>query len=134
VGPHELREKYAELRALRMDRSGADPRPRLRALATRFPGALRELDVLSIDTIDERIALLARAEEDPAAEELWMRVAAAFHVAMREALAVKRARAGTKARAPSGRLSDEVWDDLGRAFGRPADELRALVFGRVRSG
>lgn len=129
MGPRELREKYAELRALRTDTSGADPTARMRALAARFPGALREIDVLPLETIDARLLALD-AVLAGAPEERWMRVAAAFHVAMRAAL--DRKRAGASARAPSGRLTDLVWAELTERFGEPTSALRVLVFGPRR--
>lgn len=129
MGPRELREKYAELRALRTDASGADPTRRMRALAARFPGALREIDALPLETIDARLrALDAVLAGAPEAE--WMRIAAAFHVAMRAAL--DRRRAGSLGRAPTGRLTDLVWAELEARFGKPAGELRVLVFGPRR--
>lgn len=88
-----LRRKYAALAAWRAQKSrdGTEPeRAALRALAVEFPGALREIEVLSIETIESRLAALDRciAHDEPAA--LWMRAMDGFHRWMRAALWVKR--------------------------------------------
>ncbi|MBN8610967.1 MAG: hypothetical protein J0L92_10310 [Deltaproteobacteria bacterium] len=61
-----LTHKYTEILTLRDAHArGEDPpdvRQRLRALAARFPGALRELDRLPREAIVEKLAQLARAE------------------------------------------------------------------------
>lgn len=122
MGPRDLVEKYAELRALRTT-AEPDPRPRLRALAARFPGALRELDALPLEEIDARLAALREVVGGGAREAEWMTVACAFHEAMRDEL--DRARA----RAPGRRRSALVWARLAERFGRPEGELARLLFG-----
>ncbi|HJL18482.1 MAG TPA: hypothetical protein RMH99_22650 [Sandaracinaceae bacterium LLY-WYZ-13_1] len=87
-----LRAKYVELRALRRAHDAgdpADPRARMRAVARRFPGALREIDELPIEAIEARIAALDRAlagAEPPA----WAAPLSAYHGWMRVALRLKR--------------------------------------------
>jgi hypothetical protein len=82
--------KYVEIRSLRSGGVDEDVRPRLRALAERFPGALRELDELSTDEIDSRIAALDRVVHEQASVEPWMAVMCRFHDLTRAALRAKR--------------------------------------------
>ncbi len=88
----ELRDKYVEMRAMRLEdaegRAG-DPRARMRALAARFPGALREIDALPMGSIEARIAELervVRGGEPPR----WAVMLAHYHGWMRAALALRR--------------------------------------------
>lgn len=83
-----LREKYVEMRAMRVEDDG-DPE-RMRALAARFPGALREIDELPLETIDGRIAALDRALAGEPVPD-WARYLAEYHAWMRAALRVRRA-------------------------------------------
>lgn len=87
---HGLRAKYVEIRALRMT-DDRDPRPRMRALAARFPGALRELDELTMETIEARIQALDAVIVHDAAPPAWADVLARYHGWMRVALRLKRA-------------------------------------------
>lgn len=87
-----LREKYAEIRRLREEDAaggGGDPRPAMRALARRFPGALRELDELTTEELGDREAALARAAAEGALPP-WGRAQLALHGWLRLALAVRR--------------------------------------------
>ncbi|MBI5517732.1 MAG: hypothetical protein HY909_28430 [Deltaproteobacteria bacterium] len=107
-----LAGKYDTLLALRgaHDATGeVAPREVLRALAARFPGALRELDRLPLEVLSRRAGALREAAVtgDPAA---WMRWLWAFHGALRGALAARRA---------AGRARGEVGPD---ALGRLATE------------
>lgn len=88
--PETLHAKYVELRALRSETVGAEARPRLRALAERFPGALRELDALPNEEIDARIEALDHVVSGRASEEPWMAAMHRFHVLTRAALRAKR--------------------------------------------
>lgn len=104
-GLDALARKYATLRALREARAlGGDVAPPdvLRALAAEFPGALRELDVLDGDTLTARAEGTARALEDPARVEPWMRWMVAFHRTLAAALALRRAM-GTRREAAAAR-------------------------------
>lgn len=86
-----LLAKYEEMHAMRRAHAAgleADDAPaRMRALAERFPGALREIDRLPMPEIELRIAQL-RAGERPG----WARTLVAYHGWMRVALRIKRAR------------------------------------------
>lgn len=91
-----LREKYREIQRLRMvdaahvARGHAhDPKPEMAALARKFPGALRELDELSMAQIDARIAELDAALAEGRVPE-WAALQVAYHGAYRFALRIKR--------------------------------------------
>ncbi len=93
AGVRELREKYVEMRAMRIEDAsgrGGDPRARMRALAARFPGALREIDELPLATIERRIEDLERVIDGAMAPPRWARALAEYHGFMRVALAVRR--------------------------------------------
>jgi hypothetical protein len=125
----------------------------LRALASEFPGALRELDILPLATLERRLrtvaAAVAGAEPSP-----WVHWMLAYHRRMRLALAIKRklgdarlepgaiARgAGAEfgeelepefvakvARPPGGRLNRLVFELLEAEFGRSRVELESTLF------
>jgi hypothetical protein len=62
--PDDLLQKYTELRELREGvgvLSKAEATPRMRALAARFPGALRELDRLPTPLLEARFVALRGA-------------------------------------------------------------------------
>jgi hypothetical protein len=142
----DLRAKYEEMLALRRAGHAGDPRPRLRALAARFPGALREIDELPLDRIEQRISELARAERDPSGATPWMRAMARFHALTRGVLFVKknlgapgawpveaelwRADVARVARPPRGRLMDLVYERLARELDTTPSAAKRLVFGR----
>jgi len=89
----ELAEKYRTLAEMRRrELAGHPPREdaHYRAIARKYPGALKELDQLELDEIDRRekeLALAARTGE----VVLWMRVVHAYHGFLRAALKVKLA-------------------------------------------
>jgi hypothetical protein len=92
-GVAALRDKYLELQRLRIEHDAGeseDPRPRLRALSARFPGALRELDELPMEQIEARLAtlhaVLARTQPAPP----WIALQLGYHGWMRAALCIKR--------------------------------------------
>jgi hypothetical protein len=68
----------------------AEVRARMADLATRFPGALREIDDLELAEIDRRIARLGEALDGTLSVEPWMEAIALFHRFARGALCVKR--------------------------------------------
>lgn len=132
-----IARKYEVLVALRLERELAEEagldafeqdesvrrRERMRALAAEFPGALRELDALSMAELRARVALAHRAlAGEPVAPVLV--VAIAFHGAMRDSLA---------ARADGGRGSLAlVWERVAWETGLAAGEAERLLFGSSR--
>lgn len=86
----DLRAKYREIRALRLG-DERDPRARMRALAARYPGALRELDELPMEAVEARIDALDRALGGDAAAPPWAETLGRYHGWMRVALRLKRA-------------------------------------------
>ena len=88
-----LLDKYREIKRLREEHvagESADPRPRLRALARRFPGALRELDELPMEQIDARLSLLGEALASAQPVPVWVALQLGYHGWMRAALRIKR--------------------------------------------
>ena len=125
-----LDRKYAILAELRRRREaggGVAPKHELRTLAREFPGALRELDTLTIVEIEERRRALgaALAGGDAAPWMAWM---VAYHVTMRAALFVKarlaRARTSDDGRAPS---SGALFPDLARRIAEEATRFSGVV-------
>ena len=115
----DLRAKYEEMRELRRTDDGSyDPRERMAALASRFPGALREIDTLPLDEIEHRIAALTNAERDPSHAMPWMKAQSRFHELVREALATTRER----------NWLDGVYVRLAGELATTPDEVKALVF------
>jgi hypothetical protein len=94
-----LRSKYEEMLSMRLaDAAGTDGGParvrqRMRQLADRYPGALREIDDLPLDEIRGRLdaldAALAKGAAD-SAHEPWMHAVARFHALTRGILVTKR--------------------------------------------
>jgi hypothetical protein len=139
-----LRGKYEEMLRLRLDESGADPRPAMAALASRFPGALREIDELSLDALRARAHDLKAAEEGGATSP-WMEATHLFHILTRGALCAKRWLAGRKTIDEEARCafdreagalcwSDDArrWsDDLARLASPPRGRVTELVYERM---
>lgn len=91
----DLRAKYAQMLAMRMAHaSGHEDADQARAqmaeLASRFPGALREIDDLEVAEIRHRIGLLGEVLHDGREVEPWMEAVALFHAMARGALCAKR--------------------------------------------
>lgn len=86
----ELLAKYHEMRAMRAD-GEPDPRDRMRRLAARFPGALREIDELPPRVLEARIAALEAVTRGVAAPPQWAVRVAAYHGWMRALLALRQA-------------------------------------------
>jgi hypothetical protein len=143
-----LRAKYAEMLRLRLLHASdhePDPRRDLAALAARFPGALREIDSLSLDEIRKRIGALEAAAHDRSRVEPWMTALALFHALTRGVLLAKRWLAGRKhvdartraafaAAARTLAFPDDAraWtDDLARVAAPPSGRVTNLVFERV---
>lgn len=83
-GRRALAEKYREMIALRRA-TGPKDEARLRALAARFPGSLRELDSRTMASLEERLAELETG--GPA----WASVQIRFHGWLRIALRLRGA-------------------------------------------
>ena len=110
-----LEEKYAGLRALRADREAAEREGRVafapdagpvriaafRAIATRFPGALRQLDVFDAAALEARRVGVAAARVDGGPLPMWVAITLDYHALVREALAVKRWLGGDEAIGPA---------------------------------
>lgn len=142
-----LRDKYREMKRLRAEHEAgevADPRPAMRALAARFPGALREIDELPMHVIDARIASLERALAGEAPEP-WVRALARYHAWMRLALRLRlacaRDRSAEAARAWLAGAEREHADDvepreldedmLAAVLRPPGGRLHRVILGRV---
>jgi hypothetical protein len=96
-----LRNKYREIKRLRDEHTGGsetDPRSCLRALAERFPGALRELDELPMQVIEARLSELERALDGELPAPAWAPLQLAFHGSLRAALRIKRLARGASDR------------------------------------
>jgi hypothetical protein len=88
-----LREKYLEMHRLRRAHvagEDGDPRPALRDLAARFPGALREIDRIPLEEIELRIVALEAVVAGEAEAPVWARYAVSYHGTMRAVLRIKR--------------------------------------------
>jgi hypothetical protein len=124
-----LLDKYREIRRLRHAATAGDDAEQaaraMASLASRFPGALRELDQRTLPDIEARVAGLeaAIAGAEPIAR--WMELWIAYHGWLRVALRIKRKR-----------LMGEhaIWQELVRDYapglGEPA--LSALDPAAVR--
>ena len=156
-------ETLAELRRARAAGGAVAERGALRTLAREFPGALRELDTVTLEDIDARRRALGSAAAGGSVEA-WMAWMVAYHATMRAALVVKarlaRARdlsdaivAGAReevsrrtglsideefvrsvARPPHGRLNRAVFERLGQKFGVPPEEIWQTLFPARRAG
>jgi hypothetical protein len=154
----QLLEKYRLMRALREDR-GEPSREVLRDLSRRFPGALAEIDRIGPSLLEERIAQLQAILERPTIERLpdWVRAWLLTHEALRGALAIKAWLCGKRvidddtraafardfpddrawserlheiADPPGGRLVALVYEDVARALGIDAADVRTLLMPR----
>ena len=136
-----IARKYRALVALRARRDGGGApatRDELRALATEFPGCLRELDTLGPGELGRRAAAAAAAAAG-GAREPWMEWIVGYHALMSEALAV-RAQGATGVAAdgdalaaaalapPEGRLNVMVLRELGARFGVAAATIAETLF------
>lgn len=139
-----LARKYRTLAELRRSRhlaTALEARGPLSALAAEFPGALRELDALPLEQIEERLDALERAVSG-APRAAWMEWMAAYHQAMRAALYVKRRLGRVHEVVPSEALglAVEAARDSGfvcdiefvQAVARPpGGRLNTIVFARL---
>jgi hypothetical protein len=146
----ELLSKYAEMLSMRVDHHDGteDParvRPRMVDLASRFPGALREIDALELAEIRRRIAVLEAFLETAGEEQEWMEAMALFHRLMRGALGAKRWLAGRRhvdgailqayvresMKMPFPEECREWTGDLALIASPPRGRIVDLVFGRI---
>lgn len=139
-----LAYKYRALGELRRAKSRGEaepPRNVFRALAKEFPGAMNELDMLPLDTIDRRLAALEAAERG-APLEPWMAWLHGYHALMRAALRVKGrllkvrdvpdARAGALAAEATACAGASLGADFVRAVARPPDgRIIPIVLARL---
>ena len=134
-----LARKYRTLAAIRA--AGGAAREQLRALAAEFPGALRELDNLPLEELEERAAALEAGADEP-----WMGWLAAYHAWSRAALwlkthpgdlagasdragrAVDAAFASAVARPPGRRLVRAVLERVAADSGVPKSVIEARLF------
>ncbi|MSP63636.1 MAG: hypothetical protein EXR72_25485 [Myxococcales bacterium] len=132
----DLVEKYRMLEALRRGAPGRtiERRDAIRAVAARFPAAMREWDEAPLEEIVRRreevegtlAALLADLDGGAgramlaAPERAWIRFAAEVHERLRAALRVKRWLAGRP-------LTDELAGDAERAFAIDRARLDAIA-------
>ncbi len=139
----DLAEKYARMRQLRASLPSGGQRglevsekAALKSLAADFPGALRELDVLATDELDERHraieSWLAAPTGDPPRWMVWMD---RYHTLMRQALLV-RAAAATRATEPADWAQWCAERDIdfafaGAALAPPGGRIMAAVLARL---
>src|SRR5260370_25397539 len=76
--------------------SEREVRARMMALASRFPGALREMDAHELSEVRARIDKLGAVRTGERAVELWMEAVILFHQFARGALCAKRWLRGRK--------------------------------------
>lgn len=140
----EQADKYRLLVELAAGEPGRTParRDAMRAIAARFPGALREWEALSPAELKRRgeiaggLARRAGGEEveaqlgDPALA--WLRLAIQVQERLRAALAEVRADAASpaSARSPGSRLSARVHEEIARREGISVGALKAALFPR----
>jgi hypothetical protein len=81
-------EKLCDLRQRQL--SDVAPRAEMVALASAFPGALRELDCLPMEELERRSRALHAVVEGRAQVEQWMVLQIAYHGFMRAVLRIRR--------------------------------------------
>jgi hypothetical protein len=142
-----LRAKYEEMLRLRLlDEAGEphDPPEAMATLASRFPGALRELDDLATDEIRARVEAIVRAVVDGRIAP-WMSATIRYHAIARGAFAAKRwlgkqkaidavtrqAFATAVASLPHAADAAAWVDELDRVAHPPRGRVNDLVFERL---
>ena len=123
--------------ARREDPTGVPPLAEIRALAQRFPGALRDLERLPLAVAIARKNELDRVLDEGAMEPLWSRAQRGYHGGLRVALAAKRAAAGLSTdrnsdapclRPADGKLTTSMIAEVARSLGVDTSTCRALIF------
>lgn len=94
-------------------------RERMREVAREYPGALRELDLLSLDQLTERRRLL---ESSRASAQRWAEAILVFHRTMRTAL-------DGRALGLKGTGVKDVWAEVARLLGCTPQEAEQRAFG-----
>jgi hypothetical protein len=137
-----LREKYVAMLGMRRrheagEEDAGEVKREMAELATRYPGALREMDDLPVEVIEQRIEGLAAAIEGRGEVEAWMRATARFHVLARGALCAKRWLGGRKRvdaaveRAFAAEAGSLAFPEEARAWAGELGELASPPRGRV---
>jgi hypothetical protein len=85
-----LLDKYRRLLRLRTETTAEAPREELRRLARQYPGSLRELDQLPLESIEARISALEAVLASAGEPEVWMCLQVSYHGFMRATLRIKR--------------------------------------------
>ncbi len=119
----ELVEKYRLLEELSQGQPGRTVarRDAIRAIAERFPGAMREWDELPPEVISRRRVQVEGLVADPMAElPAWVCYAIDLHPRLRAALEVKRWLAGRV-------LNEELLCEAGDRFGIDRAQLVAIA-------
>ena len=93
----------------------------MRALADRFPGALRELDRLPMETVEARILALRRALTGHGAPS-WAAAQSLYHRLFRACLRIKREASVVAAAEHRGVTVDDVRRCLERATAERVDD------------
>ncbi len=136
-----LRSKYLEILAIRLEADPEDDaatmRKRMADLASRFPGALRELDDLELSEIRRRAAALGGVLRDGTGIERWMEASVLFHGLARGALCAKRWLSGRRdvdaevERAFAVSVTELAFPDDARAWVRDLACIASPPHGRV---
>jgi hypothetical protein len=87
---YALVNKYERMLRLRTEPTEAPPTAELRSLARQFPGSLRELDRLPLETLRARLRALEAVVSAEAPLEPWMQMQVSYHGYMRATLRIKR--------------------------------------------
>lgn len=98
----------------------------MRAIALRYPGALRELDVLPLSLLEHRVRV-AREVAAGAEPPLWYVMIEAYHTQLRESLAA-RARVRNRCVHSSPKA---VLRQVAARFGLSEDDARELLYPRA---
>lgn len=133
-----LLEKYDLLLGLSAGQPGrtVERRDAMRAIAARFPGALREWDQLPQEILAARRMRVAAIVETVAASggrlpedaEPWLRYSLELHGTLRSLLARRR----SQAIAPGRRLSEAAYDEIAARHGVTAAAVKQAIFETVR--
>lgn len=133
--PHveALCDKYREMVCLQRHQvPEGDVRARMRALAERFPGALRELHEWPLADLEARLAVLEAASRGEVEEPSWALLQWSYHDGLRAALREKRRPGARNPRPATGRLVSVVLDQVAALNGTTIERVADALF-HVRS-